>query len=491
MSDASETRPPNSGRRQFCAGFAATVLMLPAPAGARDRQRDGQGNGQEKKGDEDGPSKANAPVRLRAAPGKLQLKPEPAAETATLAFNSRIPGPLLRAPQGARLSLELTNDLDEPLSLHWHGAGAPNVLDGVAGLTSPAIAPGETRASGFEARHAGLFWYRPMRIGAVGRQTGSGLHGALIVDEPEPPTVAKDMLLTLDDWALTGDAQLRPDFDTVAARAGAGRLGNWLTLNGAAPPQQVSVAPGSRLRLRLLNAANARTFALQFSGLAVHVIGVDGRPSAVFAPARDSLTLLPGGRYDLIVEAPARPGAGGALQARLGDVGAPLLVVTTTDAPRAEAAPPVTALPAGDLPPAIRLQDSVRAALVIAGGATPGAPETGARFTDPARIWTINGVSWPDVAKKPAFSVRQGRPVTLELKNATPWMQVLHIHGHHVRRLHNLDDGWEPYWLDVIAIPANQTSRVAFVAGERDKWLIGSSIAERLDGGMATWFEVT
>jgi len=482
MSHPFEPRPPNPGRRLFFTGFAATVLMLPAPAGAREER--------DKKADREGQPKARAAVRLRAAPGKLRLKPEPAAETATLAFNDRIPGPLLRARQGESLSLELTNGLDEPLSLHWHGAGAPNALDGVDGLTGPAIAPGETRASGFTARHAGLFWYRPMRIGAVGRQTGSGLHGALIVDEPGPPAVAKDILLTLDDWALTEDAQLRPDFGTIAARAGAGRLGNWLTLNGAAPPQRVNVAPGSRLRLRLLNAANARTFALEFSGLAAHVIGVDGRPSAVFTPARDSLTLLPGGRYDLIVEAPAQPGAGGALQARLGDVGAPLLVVAATDAPPANAAPPITALPAGDLPAAIRLQDSVRATLVIAGGATPGTPETAARFTDPARIWTVNGLSWPDAAKKPAFSVRSGRPVTLELKNATPWMQVLHIHGHHVRRLHNLDDGWEPYWLDVIAIPANQTSRVAFVAGERGKWLIGASIAERLDGGMAAWFEV-
>ena len=488
MSHPFEPRPPNPGRRLFFMGFAATVLMLPAPAGAREEQEKEE---REKKADREGQPKARAAVRLRAAPGKLRLKPEPAAETATLAFNDRIPGPLLRARQGESLSLELTNGLDEPLSLHWHGAGAPNALDGVDGLTGPAIAPGETRASGFTARHAGLFWYRPMRIGAVGRQTGSGLHGALIVDEPEPPAVAKDILLTLDDWALTEDAQLRPDFGSIAARAGAGRLGNWLTLNGAAPPQRVNVAPGSRLRLRLLNAANARTFALEFSGLAAHVIGVDGRPSAVFTPARDSLTLLPGGRYDLIVEAPAQPGAGGALQARLGDVGAPLLVVAATDAPPANTARPIVALPPGDLPAAIRLQDSVRAALVIAGGATPGAPETAARFTDPARIWTVNGLSWPDAAKKPAFSVRSGRPVTLELKNATPWMQVLHIHGHHVRRLHNLDDGWEPYWLDVIAIPANQTSRVAFVAGERGKWLIGSSIAERLDGGMATWFEVT
>lgn len=480
MSNAFSRRPSDPGRRRFCAGFAATLLTIPgaaSPAGAQIPNR----------------APATAAIRLRAAPGKLRLKPEPAAETAILGFNDQVPGPLLRVREGETLAVELSNALDEPLSLHWQGAGAPNALDGVAGLTGPAIAPGETRTLSFTARHAGLSWYRPMRIGAVGRQTESGLYGALIVDEPDPPAVARDLLLILDDWALTDGAQLRPDFDAVAVRAGAGRLGNWLTLNSSAPPGRVSVAPGARLRLRLLNAANARTFTLHFSDLAVHVIGVDGRPSALFTPARDSLTLLPGGRYDLIVEAPAQAGAEGVLRALLGqaNAGAPLLVVSATDAPPAPVAGPVVALPASDLPEAIRLQDAARATLTLAGGATPGAPETAARFTDPGRIWTINGVYWPDAARKPAFSVRSGRPVTLELKNATPWMQTLHIHGSHVRRLHNLDDGWEPYWLDVIAIPANQTSRVAFVAGAAGRWLIGSSNAERLDGGMATWFEVT
>jgi FtsP/CotA-like multicopper oxidase with cupredoxin domain len=68
---------------------------------------------------------------------------------------------------------------------------------------------------------------------------------------------------------------------------------------------------------------------------------------------------------------------------------------------------------------------------------------------------------------------------------------VLHTHGHCFRLLHAMDDGWEPYWLDTIILPENQTARVVFVADNKGKWLIGSSILEHLDSGLSTWFEVT
>lgn len=461
---------PALHRRHFLGGLCAAIIVTPGVANAMPARA------------------AGAAMRLHAAPGALRLRPEPDGMTPVLAFDGKVPGPLLRVRQGDELSVQLSNGLEEPLSLHWHGAGAPNTLDGVAGLTGPALAPGETRQISFLARHAGLFWYRPMRIGAVGRQTESGLYGALIVDEPEPPVVAREVLAVLDDWALADNAKLRPGFDTVAERAGPGRLGNWLTLNSAPPPEDISLAPGGRIRLRLLNAANARIFTLHFTGLGVHIIGIDGRPSEILSPTRDSLTLLPGARYDLIVEATAVPGA---VEAKLGETGVPLVRITPTGAPDAKAGSAISVLPSSGLPDAIRLQDSIRAELALDGGAIPGDPASAARFTDPARIWTINGAAWPDAMGKPALSVRSGQPVTLSLKNATKWMQSLHIHGHHVRRLHNLDDGWEPYWLDVIGIPAGQTTRIAFVAGEPGKWLIGSSNAERLDGGMAIWFEVT
>ena len=87
--------------------------------------------------------------------------------------------------------------------------------------------------------------------------------------------------------------------------------------------------------------------------------------------------------------------------------------------------------------------------------------------------------------------MKKGTPVVLAITNRTAGPKVLHTHGHCFRLLHAMDDGWEPYWLDTIILPENQTARVVFVADNKGKWLIGSSILEHLDGGLSTWFEVT
>ena len=78
----------------------------------------------------------------------------------------------------------------------------------------------------------------------------------------------------------------------------------------------------------------------------------------------------------------------------------------------------------------------------------------------------------------------------LALVNATAWPQVLHVHGHDVRLLHPLDDGWEPYWQDTVTVPEGRTLRIAFVADNPGRWLIGSTVLERLDAGLSAWFEV-
>lgn len=495
-----------ANRRQFVSGLAASMISLPLAAAALEAQGGSEtartpaspaeppsgttpasAAGAASPAADSVPDHTN-PQTLRAAPAQIRLKPHPALETRVLAFNGVVPGPLLRVRQGDALDVTLVNGLDEPLSLHIGGAGAGNALDGVAGLTGPATAPGGEQRIRFQANRAGVFWYRPMLIGQTSRQTERGLYGVLIVDEAEPPPwtkgVVRDLVMVLDDWSLDDAGKINADSTSASARAGMGRLGNWLTLNSAPPPEQITAAPGARLRLRLLNAANARTIPLHFDGLKTSVVGIDGSPSEVFHPLHDRLMLAPGGRYDLVVEAPAA-GSVGHVMAALG-AGMPLLTLRA-EGPAVAAQPEITPLPAPDLPAAIRLQDAVREKLTLAG---PARPANG-KQPDPSRLWTINNVAWPDAMAKPLFQVKSGTPVTLEIRNSGDTMQTLRLHGHQARRLHNLDDGWEPYWIDIIAVPPGHPTRISFVAGAPGKWLIGSAIAEKLDGGMAAWFEVT
>jgi FtsP/CotA-like multicopper oxidase with cupredoxin domain len=207
------------------------------------------------------------------------------------------------------------------------------------------------------------------------------------------------------------------------------------------------------------------------------------------------LPLLPGTRYDLIVEAPGQAGVEAGVSGLLAGGTAPLLLLKTEGEPAAKqrgTLPPVA--PLGDnplLPAAIRLQGAVRADVLMQGGALAGpgglAPFTG----DPSRIWSINGVTGDRFTGKPLLSVKRGTTVVLALINRTAMPQVLHLHGHAFRYLHPFDDGWEPIWLDTVLVPEGQTVRIAFLADNPGQWLIGSGVLERLDTGLSSWFQVT
>ena len=50
----------------------------------------------------------------------------------------------------------------------------------------------------------------------------------------------------------------------------------------------------------------------------------------------------------------------------------------------------------------------------------------------------------------------------------------MHVHGHAMRLLHDLDDGWEPYWRDAVLVPEGKTKHAAFVADNPGKSAIQS-----------------
>ena len=78
----------------------------------------------------------------------------------------------------------------------------------------------------------------------------------------------------------------------------------------------------------------------------------------------------------------------------------------------------------------------------------------------------------------------------LALKNTSAAPGVVHIHGHSVRLLDALDDGWKPFWLDTILCAPQQTTRVAFVADNPGKWLLDARPVGA-DRSQFAWFEVT
>ena len=239
-----------------------------------------------------------APETLRAAPTTLRLLPDNAPETPVWAYGGGIPGPEIRLAQGDRLVRRFANDLPQGSSVHWHGIRLPNAMDGVAGVTQPVVASGQDFLYDFVVPDAGTYWYHPHN--KTYEQMARGLYGPLIVDEPTPPGVDRDLTLMLDDWRLARDGSIAENFGMMHDLSHAGRIGNWVTVNGV---QELKTQAGrnARLRLRLINAANARIFTLGMQGLEGWVVALDGMPLEQPTPA-ERIILAPAQRVDLIVD---------------------------------------------------------------------------------------------------------------------------------------------------------------------------------------------
>ena len=82
-------------------------------------------------------------------------------EVKMLAYNGSIPGPLIKVPQNAEITIHFKNDTDVDSTLHSHGIRLDNKFDGVPDVTQKAVKPGESFTYTLTFPDAGIFWYHP------------------------------------------------------------------------------------------------------------------------------------------------------------------------------------------------------------------------------------------------------------------------------------------------------------------------------------------
>ena len=214
-------------------------------------------------------------------------------------YNQQSPGPIIHAVKGDILEVDFLNLLDEPSTIHWHGIRNLNEMDGVPGLTQPAVEPGETFTYRFPLNDTGLFWYHAHT--QAWKQVTKGLYGPLLVSDVNDETHHRDVLLVLDDWLLDDNEQLQLDsLGSLHDWSHGGRHGNFLTVNGQSKPN-IEVPSNGQCKLRFLSAANARIMKFELNKkIPMKIIAIDGSPCAPFAV--EKLTVAPAQRYDILVE---------------------------------------------------------------------------------------------------------------------------------------------------------------------------------------------
>ena len=223
-------------------------------------------------------------VQLTAAPHSY----EAGGETIEgWAYNGQVPGPTIRVPRGARLEVELTNELDNGTTIHWHGVHVPWNMDGVVWMGEP-IAPSTVFTYSFAVdQPAGTFWYHPHYD--TQRQVDLGLYGTLIIEEEDEPRPDHDLVAMLDS---RGEVE---EVDTEGVHHGLEGIDIEWTVNSLRQPV-FEAQVGESIRLRLLNASNTGYAKLSIPGarIVARDQGVLPQPESA-----ETLLLAPGDRSDV------------------------------------------------------------------------------------------------------------------------------------------------------------------------------------------------
>ncbi|HEY9376131.1 MAG TPA: multicopper oxidase domain-containing protein, partial [Jiangellaceae bacterium] len=236
---------------------------------------------------------------LRLQQGASELLP--GKPTETWGVNGAYLGPTLRVARGDRVAMQVTNNLPEPTTIHWHGMHLPAAADGGP---HQVIEPGATWTPSWTVdQPAATLWYHPHPHGVTDRHAYRGLSGLVLLDDPQASGLPLPYRYGIDDIPVVvqdkrfddeGNLELgNQPFDL------AGRLGSQILINGTYDPHLAVTT--QRVRLRLLNASTARTYNFGFTDdRAFDMIATDGGLLEHTHPTT-RIPLSPGERAEVVV----------------------------------------------------------------------------------------------------------------------------------------------------------------------------------------------
>jgi FtsP/CotA-like multicopper oxidase with cupredoxin domain len=217
-------------------------------------------------------------------------------------YNGRVHGPTIEAVEGDRVRFYVTNRLDVPTSVHWHGLHLPNGMDGVGGLTQRPIFPGETFRYEFTLVQHGTFMYHSHHDEMT--QMAMGMMGLFVIHprHPEEPPPERDYAYMLSEWKIDPGTR-RPDPLEM-------KDFNLLTFNARIAPgtSPIVARTGERVRVRIGNLSAMDHHPIHLHGHSFDVVETDG---GVIPPAGrwpEVSVLVPVGSTRTIELTAERPG---------------------------------------------------------------------------------------------------------------------------------------------------------------------------------------
>ena len=382
---------------------------------------------------------------LSAKPVSLDLG---GRTVSTWAYDSILPGPIVRATAGDFLRVTLDNQLPADTTIHWHGLRLRNAADGVPGMTQDPVSSGAKYVYEFTAPDPGTYFFHPH----VGLQLDRGLYAPMIIDDPhEPGRYDAEWIVVLDDWidgtGTTPDDVLKKLIADGGAASSGGMGGMdhgsggmsmgappWgdtgdviyplFLINGKPPadPDVLTVKPGQRIRLRVINAASDTVFTVALGGHRLTITHSDGY--AVEPTEVGAFYIGMGERYDAVVT--VGDGAFPLVARPFGKTsgGQAMAVVRTSSG----SSPSVDANPA-ELTGQVLIGSQLRpaAAAKLPAKAPDATVDLALQGSMKPYRWGMNGATF---GKNQALTVKAGQRLRINATNHTMMTHPLHLHGH-------------------------------------------------------------
>jgi suppressor of ftsI len=446
-------------------------------------------------------------------------------------YNGQIPGPLLRVPQNANITVRFHNNIDLPSAVHWHGVRLDNANDGVPDLTQAPVAPGQSFTYHLKFPDAGIYWYHPHVREDI--EQAMGLFGTILVTSPDPQYYSPanhEQVLMLSDLLINADTLIPfgkdgPTFTLM------GRIGNALFVNGQRH-YETHAAAGDVVRFFLVNASASRTYNLTFGDAPIKVVASDVSrfehevlvPSVIIAPAERYVVEVRfphAGRYQLINAVQTINHYTGEYAAEVDTLGqvdvdpTPAKPDYTTqfttlrhnadvahdiDRYRAEFTRPpdktfILTLQTNGLPlPTVQFM-SIDTAYFAPVEWNDAMPEMN-WLSDSRQVhWIIRDSASGKENMAIDWHVKRGSVIKLRIVNDPlsfhPMQHPIHLHGQRMLVL-SRDGVPNPdlVWKDTALIPVGQTVDLLIDASNPGAWMLHCHIAEHLGTGMMTVLHV-
>lgn len=447
-----------------------------------------------------------------------------------LAYNGSIPGPFIKVPQDAEITVNFKNDIDVDTTIHPHGVRVENKFDGVPDVTQKVVKPGESFTYKLKFPDVGIYWYHPHFREDYSQELG--LYGNFLVTPNNRDywaEVEREEALFLDD-ILMENGQIAPFSKSIVDHTLMGRFGNVMLINGI-DNYKLDIEQGERVRFYTTNAANTRVFNFSIPNASMKLVGADNGKyeieefvdSVILGPSERAVVEIlfdKAGDYEIFNKTPQNSYSMGIISVKKRPVTVSYFLVPRTNQDfidsLASLRPLFAKTPDKTLNLALDTMGSMMSGQegghMMPDGSMMGGNmmnEGGRKIEWEEGMNTMNAMStnktlkWKLVDAETkrdnmdiSWQFRKGEKAKIKIfndpKSEHPMQHPIHIHG---QRFLAINTNGAPtqnlVWKDTVLVQKGDTVELLVDMENPGEWLIHCHIPEHMEAGMMSKFKVT